>query len=88
MIIINLFLACGQSTEKEEPAEETGTAVVDTAQEDIEIDMSSLTGTEPAVELPAPDFTALNFDGSQRGRTDLVGAPTVIWFYPVAGTPG
>lgn len=37
---------------------------------------------------PAPDFVATNLDGSARGRDDLTYRPTVMWFYPLAGTPG
>ena len=97
MIFINLLLSCGQTTEKEETGltdvdtaqEETGLTNADTAQEEeIEIDTSNLTGTEPAEALPAPDFAALNFDNTPRNRDHLVGAPTVLWFYPFAGTPG
>lgn len=47
-----------------------------------------LNGTVPASALPAPEFVALNSDGSTRGPEDLMGKPTVMWFFPFAGTPG
>ena len=43
---------------------------------------AELHGTTPAKALPAPAFAALNRDGSARSREDLLGHPTVIWFYP------
>ena len=88
MTLIIFLLACGQSTEKEDSSIETDLTEVDTAQEEPEVDMSLLVGTEPAEALEAPDFTALNFDGSSRSRDDLMGSPTVLWFYPIANTPG
>ena len=49
---------------------------------------SSLVGTLPAEALALPDFTATNSDGQPRSQVDLTGKPTVIWFYPAAGTYG
>jgi hypothetical protein len=47
-----------------------------------------LYGTLPGAALPAPEFAAINHDGSARGPEDLMGKPTVMWFFPFAGTPG
>ena len=47
-----------------------------------------LNGTVVEPRLPAPEFMATNYDGSTRMRSDLEYRPTVMWFYPVAGTPG
>jgi hypothetical protein len=47
-----------------------------------------LHGTVPGAALPAPEFAAINHDGSARGPDDLMGKPTVMWFFPFAGTPG
>jgi cytochrome oxidase Cu insertion factor (SCO1/SenC/PrrC family) len=60
--------------------------------------------TEPAADAPAaqaalhgerlspptdiPAFAALSHDGTPRSREDLLGHPTVMWFFPAAGTPG
>jgi len=38
--------------------------------------------------LPVPDFVATNRDGTSRGPADLTDGPTVMWFYPAAGTYG
>jgi hypothetical protein len=51
-------------------------------------DTQDLYGTFPAVEAPLPEFAALNQLGEPRGPDDLVGHATVIWFYPLADTPG
>jgi peroxiredoxin len=40
------------------------------------------------VALPAPEFDALNYDESPRSRDDLIGQPTVMWFYPLAASSG
>lgn len=47
-----------------------------------------LYGTPPSEPRPAPEFEALNRDGTPRGRDDLLGHPTVLWFFPAAGTYG
>lgn len=47
-----------------------------------------LYGSYPADPKPAPEFEATNRDGSPRGRADLLGHPTVLWFFPAAGTYG
>jgi hypothetical protein len=48
-----------------------------------------LHGVPPAIPKPAPEFTATNRDGTTRTRADLTdGKPTIMWFYPAAGTPG
>jgi hypothetical protein len=49
---------------------------------------AGLHGQTPAVPKPAPEFTAENYDGSPRMRDALLGHPTVLWFFPFAGTPG
>lgn len=46
---------------------------------------------EQAAVAPAadvPEFAAVNHLGEPRSRADLVGHPTVLWFFPAAGTPG
>ena len=47
-----------------------------------------LHGARPAAALPAPEFTVRSQAGEPRTRADLVGRPTALWFYPMAGTPG
>jgi len=47
-----------------------------------------LHGARPPAPLAAPAFAATNQAGQPRGPADLLGRPTVLWFYPMAGTPG
>jgi len=47
-----------------------------------------LNGTWPESPIDAPEFTALNYDNTSRGQDDLIGNPSVLWFYPAAGTFG
>ncbi len=54
----------------------------------LEIDYDALHGTAPASALPAPEFEALNYDGTPRTVADLTKKPTVMWFFPFSGTPG
>ncbi len=46
-----------------------------------------LHGSAPSQPLAVPSFEATNSDGSPRGTPDLLGHPTVLWFFPYAGTP-
>ena len=51
-------------------------------------DSGVLFGQRPASALSLPTFMALNSDGASRTQADLLGHPTVMWFFPFAGTPG
>jgi hypothetical protein len=54
-----------------------------------DVTQDELTGRIPENPLPVPEFSAVfNYDGSARTQVDLVGHPTVVWFYPLAGTYG
>ena len=48
----------------------------------------NLHGTEPAQPVLPPEFSATSHDGGLRSQTDLLGHPTVMWFFPAAATPG
>ena len=49
---------------------------------------SGLNGTVIEPPLPPTSVSALNLDGTRRDMDDLVDGPTVMWFYPLAGSPG
>ncbi len=49
---------------------------------------TNLNGTPPESPIPLPSFAATNRDGSARSRDDLLGHPTVMWFYPLAASAG
>jgi cytochrome oxidase Cu insertion factor (SCO1/SenC/PrrC family) len=56
--------------------------------ESASTDTPALLGARPAAPVPAPEFTAVAHDGTPRTKADLLGHPTVMWFFPAAGTPG
>ena len=41
-----------------------------------------------AVGQKAPDFTAATHRNTQFRLSDHQGSPIVLWFYPMAATPG
>ncbi len=49
---------------------------------------ANLVGDKPARALELPTFAAVAHNGQPRGPEHLKGHPTVIWFYPAAGTAG
>jgi cytochrome oxidase Cu insertion factor (SCO1/SenC/PrrC family) len=50
--------------------------------------LATLHGQRLAAPRALPEFNAVANDGTPRTREDLLGHPTVVWFFPVAGTPG
>ncbi len=46
-----------------------------------------LHGEIPEAPLGLLDFVATSDDGTERTEVDLLGHPTVMWFFPFAGTP-
>ncbi len=85
-------------------ADDSGTATADDTDADADADgglvdsgeasddeivlPAGLNGDEVEPRRPAPEFVATNRDGATRTREDLTYRPTVMWFYPYAGTPG
>jgi len=47
-----------------------------------------ISGDVPRVSSALVDFVATNSDGSSRGPPNIAGSPTVLWFFPAAGTYG
>ena len=76
------------TTETSTPDSADTADTTDTTDEVSEIDWASLNGTQPAAAKALPDFQALNFDASERTQAALLGQPTILWFFPFAGTPG
>ena len=60
----------------------------DTTDEPVDLSTLNLNGTLPAANLDPPEFVALNRDGTERTEANLIGQPTVLWFYPLADSPG
>jgi len=92
-VLFALALGCTASKGDDESDDSTGdndeTGDLDDTSDDVEdVDPAELNGTVPDVATPAPDFVATNRDGAARAREDLLGHPTVMWFYPAAATGG
>lgn len=68
----------------DDPADASDT----TEPEELDLSGLDLYGTLPASNLEPTEFVALNRDGSERTAADLIGQPTVMWFYPLANSPG
>lgn len=67
----------------------TDSGAVDSGLDTGPLDTSGLNGTEVDPRREPPTFSqVVNSDGSARSQADLLGHPTVIWFYPDAGTYG
>ena len=86
------FTGCAEPGLKDDP-QDSGPAGDDTASDtaaDTAVDTApvNLIGTPPEAAIDAPEFAAQNRDGAARGRADLLGQPTVMWFFPSADTPG
>jgi hypothetical protein len=78
---------CGASGESAaDTADESGGETQESGGETGE--PASYNGTEPITAIPAPTFEATNRDETVRTRDDLLGHPTVVWFYPAANTGG
>ena len=60
----------------------------DTTPEPVDLSTLDLNGTLPSANLEPPEFVALNRDGAERTEANLIGQPTVLWFYPLANSPG
>ena len=89
MILFSLLFACAQSEKSEDSSAPPSDG--DTAAEAAPTSAPEdhvFTGTAPAEALAAADFTALNFDGEDRNKDNLIGQATVMWFFPLADTPG
>jgi hypothetical protein len=85
--MLSLLLACADPGVVD-PSDTAPVADTDTDTDAPPIDYSALNGTEPAVAITVPTFSVLNQHGDTRTGVDLVGHPTVMWFYPAAGTAG
>ena len=91
MIPFVLFFSCDSTKESNlfsDTSENAPSHEQDVITEPNEVDPSSLNGIPPQESLTLIDFQAINFDGTPRTKNDLLGTPTVMWFFPAADTPG
>ncbi len=83
------LLACSDPSAVDSDPQDSSPADTDSAVDTGPFDTSGLNGEEVDPRLEAISFEkVLASDGSARTQADLMGHPTVIWFYPAAGTYG
>jgi hypothetical protein len=91
-LLLSLCLtACaGRPAPESETTDPTDVAARDSASSDSgeTTDAPSLNGVAPASRVALPEFVARNHLGESRGRADLLGAPTILWFFPASDTAG
>ncbi len=80
-----LLAACAGPTAADDDlvSDDDSTEVGD---DDATVDSALLHGDVPDLPIDLPEFAALNRDGGARDRDDLLGHPSVLWFYPAAFT--
>ncbi len=84
MVLTLLLAACSSSS----PVADSGAGGLDSADTADSGRVVDTVGVRPEQPVPLPDFVATNMDETSRGPADLQGGPTVVWFYPAAGTYG
>ena len=87
MHIISLLLGCSGTVEDSSTPDTTDSGTVADTDTTVEVPDGTY-GQLPSESLPAPEFAATNSDGTSRGISDLTDGPTVVWFFPAAGTYG
>ena len=92
MIYIPLLFACS-SSESTKNADSSESTSLDSGVSDVETnteldDNQEYFGTTPSSQIEVPDFSAQNSDETFRDKDNLIGQPTVLWFFPAAGTYG
>jgi hypothetical protein len=88
------LLACSPTSSVDSEPQDSPAETADTADSSAPVDTgpfdtTGLNGDEVDPRLDAPLFEqVVASDGSARTQADLMGHPTVFWFYPAAGTYG
>ncbi len=86
MLTLLLTLTACSAQQPEPPTDVT---INDICQHFLEKETTrSLIGQCQSTQMTLPEFKALSHDGAPRSKADLLGHPTVLWFFPVADTPG
>ncbi|MES2644383.1 MAG: hypothetical protein V4850_33160 [Myxococcota bacterium] len=86
MLLLLLFACAGTDGDTAKVADPADTDTDTDA--DTDTDVGALYGTPPESPVSLPSFAATNQYGAARSEADLLGHPTVLWFYPAAGTYG
>jgi hypothetical protein len=101
ILLLCQFIACSVKSHEGDAAVSRADLPSDTAAADTDTPIDSgevvedtstpppdLTGERVDPPLAAIAFSATNRDGTARSREDLLGHPTVMWFYPAASSYG
>jgi hypothetical protein len=91
MLIVPLFACVQDEAPADSVADTSSTTDTATPPDDTGGDTTAppgLHGTVPDEAIAAPEFVATSERGELRDRDALLGHPTVLWFYPAAGTLG
>jgi len=93
-MLLSLLLACANSSPADKAVADSGPADDTAADTDTPGDTdgdtlpAGLNGTAPRAAISLPTFAARNQYGDARSEADVLGHPTIMWFYPAAGTYG
>ena len=89
MIYIPLLFACSSSESTKNTDSSNQVSLDSGLDTDTELDDNQeYFGTAPISQLGVPEFSAQNSDETFRDKRNLIGHPTVLWFFPAAGTYG
>ena len=90
LLLLTLLTACTSGTQEsgDTSLSDTGAEILDSGDTGPVDVPDGTNGAVPTEALEAPEFAATNRDGGARDREDLLGHPTIMWFYPAAGTYG
>ena len=94
ILLLCQLVACSAKSQERDAAADTpfdaGGAVDDSGEtaEDTSAPRPDLSGEWVDPPLAAVAFSATNRDGTARSQEDLLGHPTVMWFYPAASSYG
>lgn len=82
------FLLILMACNAQQPAPPANVTITDICQQFTDNTNQPLYGKCEKTKMTLPEFQALSHDGTPRSKADLLGHPTVLWFFPVADTPG
>ena len=93
-MLLTLLLACAGSNPADTSLVDSGAPADTDTTGDTDGDTDGdtlpegLNGTAPRDPISLPTFAARNQYGEDRSEADVLGHPTIMWFYPAAGTYG
>ena len=86
--LLPLLLACHSPEGTTDTRPDSGPGTNTGTDSAIDTSPVATHGTVPAGAIALPDFRATNQRDQPRSRENVLGHPTVMWFYPAASTAG